>query len=63
MLTDSETIIEAVCITCAATICRHSVPLQPASYWTGRCDACGRPGLVADPETFGGLRRLAEARG
>jgi len=50
------TVIEAVCADCAECHCRHAVPRRDDSYWPGTCDICGRPTIVADPLTFGGMK-------
>jgi len=49
-------VIEAICADCAECHCHHSVPRRDDSYWPGVCDICGRPTIVADPASFGGIK-------
>ena len=44
-----------ICFDCGV---RHGVWQRPnpqANLTFGTCELCGRPGLVVEPETFGGL--------
>jgi len=52
----AATVVERVCASCAAEHCRHSVPRRGDGFWPGACDICGRPTIVADPLTFGGMK-------
>ena len=45
-----------VCHTCGVANGVEDRPARPCDAFVGRCELCGRPGIVVEVEAFGGLR-------